>query len=185
MEIGENISSDTRVIANALNSFFGGTAHRLLHSLSEVAYNIAKRNGDSIQILQRPLLKFQKVSKNSVLCQLQRLKTSKAVGLNDIPSQLLKNAAHIVATPLTDIIDASLNQAKVPVDWKAARVIRCSRKVMSAIWTITDLSILLNLANYRPINLAHCLEAVGERGTYTACQLPSRAQAFKSISMRF
>ena len=64
MEIGENISSDTSVIANALNSIFAGTE---LHSLSEVAYNIAKRNGDSIQILQRPLLKFQKVSKNSVL----------------------------------------------------------------------------------------------------------------------
>ena len=97
MKIGENISSDTRVIANALNSFFAGTAHRLLHSLGEVAYNIAKCNGDSTQILQRPPLKFQEVSKNFVLCQLQRLKSRKAVGLYDISPRLFKDAAHIVA----------------------------------------------------------------------------------------
>ena len=146
MEIGENISSDTRVIANALNSFFGGTAHRLLHSLSEVAYNfiIAKRNGDSIQILQRPLLKFQKVLKNSVLCQLQRLKTSKAVGLNDIPSQLLKNAAHIVATPLTARYHRCIFKSG-----QGAR--RLENSSCHPLFKKGDVS---NMDNYRPINLA-------------------------------
>ena len=155
MKIGENISSDTRVIANALNSFFAGTAHRLLHSLGEVAYNIAKYNGDPTQILQRPPLKFQEVSKNFVLCQLQRLKTSKAVGLDDISPRLLKDAARIVAKPLADIINASLHQAKVPVDWKAARVIPLFKK--------GDVN---NMDNYRPISILSIASKLLERAVH-------------------
>ena len=156
MKIGENISSDTRVTANALNSFFSGTAHRLLRSLGEVAYNVAKRDGDATQILQRLPLKVQEVSKNFVLRQLQRLKTSKAVGLDDISPQLFKDAAYIVAKPLTDIINASLYQANMPVDWKAAHVIPLFKK-----------GYVSNMDNYRPISILPIASKLLERVVHT------------------
>ena len=50
LKIGDNISWDARVIANALNSFFAGTARRLLTSEAvSVAFNNVKRTGDFTQ----------------------------------------------------------------------------------------------------------------------------------------
>ena len=40
LKIGDNISWDARVIANALNSFFAGTARRLFNSFN-VAVSVA------------------------------------------------------------------------------------------------------------------------------------------------
>jgi hypothetical protein len=102
-----------------LNSFFAGTARRLFDSFNEavsVAFNNVKRTGNFAQADQRLPFEFQEVSENFVFCKLRRLKTSKAVGLDDIPPRLLKDAVRIVAKPLTVIINASLHQAKVPVE---------------------------------------------------------------------
>ena len=84
------------------------------------------------------------------------MKTSKAVGLDDIPPRLLKDAAHIVAKPLTDIINASLRQAKVPVDWKAARVIPLFKK--------GDVN---NMDNYPPISILPTASKLLEREVHT------------------
>ena len=57
---------------------------------------------------QNPPFKFEAVSVAFVRAQLRRLQAGKSVGLDNIPARLLKDAADIVAKPLTIIINASL-----------------------------------------------------------------------------
>ena len=63
----------------------------------------------------------------------------KAVGLDNIPARLLKDAADTVAKPLTIILNASLQSGRVPDDWKAARVTPLFKKgkVRLRIWITT------------------------------------------------
>ena len=79
--------------------------------------------GNSAFTHQYPPFKFEAVSVAFVWAQLRGLKAGKAVGLDNIPARLLKDAADIVTRPLTIIINASLQSGRVPDDWKAARVI--------------------------------------------------------------
>ena len=67
-----------------------------------------ERNKDFVQAKQRPPFEFKEVSEASIRYQLRCLKSNKAVGLDDIPPRLLKDAAQIVAQPLTNIINVSL-----------------------------------------------------------------------------
>ncbi|CAB4000521.1 Hypothetical predicted protein, partial [Paramuricea clavata] len=101
---------------------------------------------------------------------LRRLKTSKAVGLDDIPPRLLKDAAHIVTKPLTVIINASLHQAKVPVEWKSARVIPLFKK--------GDVN---NMDNYRPISILPIASKLLERAVHT--QLVTYIQEHNLLSL--
>ncbi len=51
---------------------------------------------------------------------LSKLSVSKAGGPDNIPPKLLKEFAYELRGPVTDIINASLNQGKVPLQWKQA-----------------------------------------------------------------
>ncbi len=154
IRIGENISSDMNTIANAFNNFFANTAHRLLNSFRETLSMpyIIGRNKDFVQAKQRPPFEFKEVSEASIHYQLRCLKFNKAVGLEDIPPRLLKDGAQIVAQPLTNITNASLKQAKVPTEWKSARVIPLFKKGKKD-----------DIDNYRPISILPMVSKVLER----------------------
>ena len=68
------------------------------------------------------------ISESTVLSEIRRLKSGKAVGLDNIPPRLLKDASAMVTKPITAIVNASLSQSKVPDDWKAAYVIPLFKK---------------------------------------------------------
>ena len=72
--------------------------------------------------------------------QLRNLKPGKAVGLDNIPARLLIDAADIVAKPLMQIINLSLQSGTVPKDWKAAQVVPLFKKLKRTLkkWSITD-----------------------------------------------
>ena len=89
-----------------------------------------------------PQVKFEKESNQFVLNQLRTLKWGKAIGLDNIPPSLLKDAAEIITNPLTRIINASLSQAKIPADWKAAKVI-----------PVYKAGKVNQIGNYRPISI--------------------------------
>ena len=65
-----------------------------------------------------------------------------AAGPDNIPTQLLKETAQQMAPLLTFIFQASLDQGKLPSDWKSANVTPIHKKEIK-----TDPS------NYRPISL--------------------------------
>ena len=81
---------------------------------------------------------------------LSGLKPFKATGPDDIPAYLLKEIANQLAPSLTLVFKASLNQSKLPSDWKIAHIIPAHKK--------GDRS-LPN--NYRPISLTSlCCKAL-------------------------
>ena len=71
---------------------------------------------------------FTDISESTVLSEIWWLKSGKAVGLDNIPPRLLKDASTMVTKSITAIVNASLSQSKVPDDWKAAYVIPLFKK---------------------------------------------------------
>ena len=84
---------------------------------------------------------------------LQGLRASKASsGLDNISPRMLKDAAVVVAKPLTRIVIESLSQGTVPSEWKYAKITPLYKKGMS-----TDMD------NYRPISVLPVVSKVLER----------------------
>lgn len=69
------------------------------------------------------------------------LKRRKATGLDNFPPGLLKDAAPVIARPLTFIINLSLESGTVPTEWKEAKVLPFLKSGSSA-----------KIDNYRPIS---------------------------------
>jgi hypothetical protein len=59
---------------------------------------------------------------NGVMKLLTSLNPHKAMGPDSIPGRLLKETAKEITPALTFIFQASINQSKIPSDWKTAIV---------------------------------------------------------------
>ena len=100
----------------------------------------------------RPPFRFKEVTERSVLAQLRRLKIGKATGLENIPARLLMDSAVIIVKHLARIINASLQQGKIPSAWKRARVIPLFKK-----------GSVMNMDDYRPISVLQAVSKLLER----------------------
>ena len=59
---------------------------------------------------------------------LSQIKPYKSPGPDSIPAFLLKEVAFQLAPPLTLVFQASLNQQKLPSDWKIAHIVPVFKK---------------------------------------------------------
>ena len=82
---------------------------------------------------------------------------------------MLKDAADLIAEPLTVIINASLRQAKVPSDWKVARIIPLLKKGCAR-----------DMDNYRPISILSSVSKLLERTIHS--QMVHYLQEHKLLS---
>ena len=82
------------------------------------------------------------ISRDAVLKKLQRLQMDKAQGPDDIHPAVLKNCAEIISLPLTLIYEKSLQEGKLPTDWKKANVTPIYKKGSKN-----------DAGNYRPVSL--------------------------------
>ena len=147
------VSSDKQCIANAFNTFFASAASKLMATLRSTCGHNQRDPNTSVR--QYPPFNFLEISEEFVLSQLRGLKSGKAVGLDRIPARLLKDSADIVVKPVTFIINTSLRTAKVPCDWKSARVIPLFKKGKAD-----------EMDNYRPISILPVLSKVLERAVH-------------------
>ena len=99
-----------------------------------------------------PNFKFELINESLVVKTLQGLKASKASGLDNISPRMSKDAAVVVAKPLTRIVIESLSQGTVPSERKNAKITPLYKKGMS-----TDMD------NYRPISVLPVVSKVLER----------------------
>ena len=83
-----------------------------------------------------------RIDENGVKKLLLNLDQHKATGPDDIPARLLKEVAVEIAPIFTHLFQTSLNQGKLPDDWKTANVIPAYKKGNKA-----------KPENYRPISL--------------------------------
>ena len=65
---------------------------------------------------------LQKVSTNFVLKELSGLKVTKASGPDGITARRLKDAAQVIAKPITYLVNLTISTGLIPTEWKDARV---------------------------------------------------------------
>ena len=87
-------------------------------------------------------LNFTPITEYEVQCQLLSLNVNKACGHDTIPARLIRDAADIVAKPLSHIFNLSLRTGKIPKSMKVAKVTLIFKK--------GDKN---NPGNYRPISV--------------------------------
>ena len=91
------------------------------------------------------------ISPDMVLRKLQVLQIDKAVGPDGLHPMVLSKAAVHLAVPLSMIFNMSLQESKVPDDWKVADVVPVFKKGQQNL-----------AANYRPVSLTSVVSKVME-----------------------
>lgn len=81
-----------------------------------------------------------------------KLKVNKACGLDKMSARLLKDAAEVIANPLTLLINKSLESGCFPATWKSAKV--------TALFKSGDRSLK---DNYRPISILPTISKIIEK----------------------
>ena len=101
--------------------------HGALHSLqlSEsfvVSHKLESplSNGPRQQIVNS--FKFSQISSDFVCSELKKIKANKSTGLLNTPARLLKDGCAAIAKPLTVLMNRSLAEGLIPMDWEHAKV---------------------------------------------------------------
>ena len=71
----------------------------------------------------RKNFRFQKVNPVQVYNELKNLKRKKSVDVEQFPSGIIKDAATVLAGPLTFLVSMPIEAGLVPSDWRIAKVI--------------------------------------------------------------
>ena len=104
------------------------------HHFANIGESLANNNGKSsvnpIQYLKSPNSVFSfEIDIGQVRQLLNQINTTKSSGLDNLPGNLLKIAAVILAPLLTNIFNKSLCTSIYPNDWKLARVVPIFKSV--------------------------------------------------------
>ena len=136
LQDGDTMHTEPADIACVFNKFF-----------SQIGSSLASKFSAGTQIKNpypdfNEVFSFKEISIDFTKKEIQKLQASKSTGLDGINIKLLKDAAEVVAGPLTHIMNASLKSGTVPSMWKKARIT-----------PIFKCDSALNPSNYRPISI--------------------------------
>ena len=134
--------------AELLNSFFVSCFNRSHPPLDEVGHQLQPCFGETPNSLL--------CTEDAVFDLLATLDTSKSSGPDDISAPMLKYTAASITPPITRLFNQSLQEGKIPSDWKISHVV-----------PIPKVSPAKSPDNYRPISLLSILSKVLERHVYS------------------
>ena len=126
IDINGSINFDKFTVAKKFNEFFSTVASNLVTKLlkapgrfsSVFYYLFYAGKGATLNYFE-----LQNLTEKETIRLLRGLGRHKATGLDDIPARFLRDGAHIIANPLTHIINLSISTGTVPGDMKSARVV--------------------------------------------------------------
>ena len=151
IQTNETQTTDNRQqIAESINNHFAAVGPQLAAKLPKSS----KSYTDYINAAESTF-KLKPCETNEVLKLLQKLDPNKATGLDSIPCKLLKEAADVIAEPLTLIFNTSILKGRIPNDWKLAKV-----------YPIHKGKDKTNPNNYRPISIISPVAKVMEKVIY-------------------
>ena len=146
-------TTDIVTIANKFCKYFSSVARKLKCGNNVIKdYVWGKPNVAGIVGTGGVNFKFKYVNEKEIYDELKNLKRKKAQGLDDFPPGLLKDAASLIAKPLTYVINMSLSEGVIPTEWKAAKVTPLYKSGPRT-----------ELENYRPISVLPTLSKILER----------------------
>ena len=141
-------------LATTMNRFFINKVERLRQS-------IPGSNIDPLSMLRETMSQrscsfgFKAVHPDEVLKIIRNLKNSKATGIDEIDTYIIKLAANDLVPAITHIINLSLRDASFPTSWKKAKVVPLLKKGDA-----------LDPKNYRPVALLPILSKILERAVF-------------------
>lgn len=148
LHINNRTISDPTEVANCFNNFFATIAEKTL----QVNHNNTKQSYENKQPLTNHNLQFTPATSDEVLKAINSLKPKTSSGIDDISAKLTKTCKEELVTPLTNIINKSLNQGIFPEQLKTAKVYPKYKNGPP-----TDIS------SYRPISLIPTFSKIFEK----------------------
>ena len=138
-------------MADAFNEYFVQIGPNLACSLavSDVTFD------QFVSPTQSVMSRFKLASANNLFKLLNDLCSTKATGLDKIPSKALKAAAPTIAPSLTYVFNNSILTCCFPFDWKMARLLPVYKKGPRSL-----------PENYRPISILPVVSKLMERIMY-------------------
>ena len=130
---------DDKEIATTLNNFFSSV------------FTIDNKTTTEEQITNHNALIDMHISYNDVKVKLNQMNSNKTPGPDNFHPKILKNVVDEICGPLTSIFNKSLQEGKVPEDWKLANVTPIFKKGSRD-----------QPGNYRPISLTSVLGKILE-----------------------
>ena len=142
-KINSEICTDNKQIGASFNSFFTETVSRLVQLIGAEASLLFRSPKKTITTDKTSqTFKFAEISE-FVHKKLKSLKTNKASGLDQLSPRLMKDSSSLIAKPLALIMNYSIAQGSVPLDWKASKVSPLYKVAKLMIWTIIAQSLFL------------------------------------------
>lgn len=143
-------TSDPKDIANHFNTFFVNVTNNMDFGRGEHDFN------EYLSDVIHTKFKFNSVNENDIRSVITRLKTKTSYGKDEISNKLLKAISNCLVTPLTIIINQTINTGIFPDLLKIAKVKPVFKKGDNK-----------ELNNYRPISLLPSISKIFERIMYT------------------
>ena len=122
-KINGEICTGNKQIAASFDSFFTETVSRLVQLIgveASLLFRSPKKTVTTDKTSQT--FKFVEISEEFVHKKLKSLKTNKASGLDQLSPRLMKDSSSLIAKPLALIMNYSIAQGSIPLDWKASKV---------------------------------------------------------------
>jgi ribonucleases P/MRP protein subunit RPP40 len=134
---GQMIREDG-MMANMLNSYFSEVFTKEDEmELEEVENKHTCKEREGSHVLEEILITEEKIEK-----AIDKLKSSKAAGVDNMSSTLIKLSKEGIVNPLCEIFSESFKTGKVPEDWKKANITPIFKKGSKR-----------ECGNYRPVSL--------------------------------
>ena len=148
------INFDKKYVSNKFNSFFCNIAKKLVDKLPS-GHNIKYEKVSEFyknKGVTDDKLKLKKMSEDEICKLLNKLNVAKATGHDGLSARFLKDGASIISSPLTYVINLSLECSQVPNAFKTAKVLPLFKK--------GDRN---NCGNYRPVSILPVVSKIFER----------------------
>ena len=125
----EDVCFDSEFVSNKCNRYFCSNAEKLVDKLPLRTYREDRvEDYYTGKGIERNSFKFNVVEQLEVENMLRSLDISKSAGEDNISGKFLRDAAEVISSPLTYIMNLSLKSATVPDDFNLASVLPIYKK---------------------------------------------------------
>lgn len=151
LKVNGSLITDPSVLPNEFNNHFATIGPKLASDID------SSDNLDYQKYLTciNQRFQLQPTTIGKVFTLLNKLKKSKATGLDMISARLIRECADLICIPICDIFNQSINLGIFPDDWKLARVTPLFKEGNRD-----------DVNNYRPISIISVVAKVFERLIY-------------------